>query len=637
MKNWLRNNDRTQQAQPAASPQLLKKWPLIMAILLAFCGLFAIATMIVLSTIPVYLSAKDIGSPTGINNDGKIFAMAFATNYIGNTPSGITNYKSVAQQINGYMGYRWNSIGIQSITLNGVGKRKKRDTTSDAFCNINNGTNYSTANGSAMEMSIIINNCPRTRCITNHCIQECLPEIKSHLSSVFGSDPVSLNLQTSDGQSPTCADGVQNGQETGPDCGGATCLSQEKTCANGLGCSSATDCTSRLCAGGLCRAPTIEPTVAPIAAPTCTDGLKNGLETDVDCGGATCVSQNKACADTLGCTSGTDCMSGVYTGGSCQAPTCTDGVKNGLETGVDCGGATCVSQNKACADTLGCTSGTDCMSGVCTSGSCQAPTCADGVKNGLETGVDCGGVTCVSQNKACADNVSCSTGTDCMSRICTSGSCQVSTCTDGVKNGLETGVDCGGATCVSQNKACADSLGCTSGTDCTSGVCTSGSCQAPTCTDGVKNGLETALDCGGNTCVSQNKQCADNLSCIIRTDCTSGVCTSGSCQTPTCTDGVKNGLETALDCGGSTCASQKKACADNVSCNTGIDCMSGVCTSGSCQAPTCTDGVKNGLETGVDCGGSICVSQGKKCADGSGCTMGSDCTSLGCNGGVCGG
>lgn len=47
---------------------------------------------------------------------------------------------------------------------------------------------------------------------------------------------------------------------------------------------------------------------------------------------------------------------------------------------------------------------------------------------------------------------------------------------------------------------------------------------------------------------------------------------------PTCTDGVKNGAETGVDCGGS-CA----ACA---------------------PAASCTDGVKNGAETGVDCGGS---------------------------------
>lgn len=46
----------------------------------------------------------------------------------------------------------------------------------------------------------------------------------------------------------------------------------------------------------------------------------------------------------------------------------------------------------------------------------------------------------------------------------------------------------------------------------------------------------------------------------------------------TCTDGIQNGDETGVDCGGSECA----ACA------------------------TCDDGVQNGDETGVDCGGSAC-------------------------------
>lgn len=45
---------------------------------------------------------------------------------------------------------------------------------------------------------------------------------------------------------------------------------------------------------------------------TCTDGIQNGDETGVDCGG------------------------------SCAAcPTCTDGIQNGEETGVDCGGPDC--------------------------------------------------------------------------------------------------------------------------------------------------------------------------------------------------------------------------------------------------------------------------------------------------------
>ena len=64
------------------------------------------------------------------------------------------------------------------------------------------------------------------------------------------------------------------------------------------------------------------------------------METDVDCGGGGCP----PCPDLKKCARPGDCESGVCrpTGSNvpdrCQAPTCTDGVKNGLEIGVDCGG-----------------------------------------------------------------------------------------------------------------------------------------------------------------------------------------------------------------------------------------------------------------------------------------------------------
>lgn len=92
---------------------------------------------------------------------------------------------------------------------------------------------------------------------------------------------------------------------------------------------------------------------------------------------------------------------------------------------------------------------------------------------------------------------------------------------------------------------------------------------APTCSDGVKNGLETGIDCGG--------QC-------------------GAC--PACSDGIQNGLETGIDCG-ATCANVCPTCFDGVQNQgeTGIDC------GGSCSScPTCSDGIQNGNEAGVDCG-----------------------------------
>ena len=86
-----------------------------------------------------------------------------------------------------------------------------------------------------------------------------------------------------------------------------------------------------------------------------------------------------------------DCTSGVCTGGVCQAPTHTDGIKNDDETGVDCGYPAGPTYTYACADGEGCKDASDCKSAVCYSGICLAPTCKDAVKNGSETGPDCGG------------------------------------------------------------------------------------------------------------------------------------------------------------------------------------------------------------------------------------------------------
>src|SRR5262245_41691896 len=70
------------------------------------------------------------------------------------------------------------------------------------------------------------------------------------------------------------------------------------------------------------------------------------------------------------------------------------------------------------------------------------------------------------------------------------------------------------------------------------------------CGDGVKDDAETDVDCGGGACPT----CADGLMCLTDADCTSGVCdANGVCAMPadSCADGVMDGDETDVDCGGS--------------------------------------------------------------------------------------
>ena len=170
---------------------------------------------------------------------------------------------------------------------------------------------------------------------------------------------------------------------------------------------------------------------------------------------------------------------------------CTDGACVNIEPG-----GPCFDDGPACAPGLTCEGATDTSLGTCT-GELADPTCDDGVQNGDEEGVDCGG--------ACD-------------------ACEVEpTCDDGVENGDEEGVDCGGSC----------------------DPCEGG----PTCDDAEQNGDESDVDCGGGTCDA----CADGGTCGVADDCASGVCgeEDGLCAAPACDDGVENGDEGGIDCDGS--------------------------------------------------------------------------------------
>lgn len=146
-----------------------------------------------------------------------------------------------------------------------------------------------------------------------------------------------------------------------------------------------------------------------------------------------------------------------------------------------------------------CLSDMQCEDGKkCTKGKCVPTTCSNGVKDGNETAPDCGGFDC----NSCDEGKACNIDPDCESRNCKDKKLCVSTCTDTKPDGFETGTDCGGPVCVAQLQPCADAYGCKLARDCMSGVCKLNTCQKPSCTDGVKNGDETGIDCGGKTCGS---------------------------------------------------------------------------------------------------------------------------------------
>ncbi len=244
-----------------------------------------------------------------------------------------------------------------------------------------------------------------------------------------------------------------------------------------------------------------------------------------------------------------------------------------------------------------------------------APTCSDGVHNGGEADVDCGGPC-----GPCAEGLRCGGATDCASAVCQKGLCRPPGCADGQRNGAETDVDCGGPC-----PPCAEGQACADAGDCRTRLCGDRRCLALPCGDGLRDGTESDVDCGG-VCAT----CGPGRACATATDCGSRACRDGGCTAPACTDGVRNGAETDLDCGGGC-----PGCAEGLSCDAGADCRSGACQGATCRPASCSDGVRDGLESDVDCGGP-CV----PCALGQGCRATADCrapahAAVGCDAGLC--
>ena len=220
----------------------------------------------------------------------------------------------------------------------------------------------------------------------------------------------------------SCEDGIEDGAETGPDCGGGAC----PACALGFGCHTGSDCASGRCEEGACRSPA-----------TCTDGLRDGDESDIDCGG-----HCPLCSAGQHCTRDKDCIGSLCASAVCLPPaTCHDGLRNGQETDIDCGG-----DCPGCLAGQRCDGAKDCADGICQSNVCQATRCHDGIKDDEESDIDCGGGTC----PQCMPGGACLVPTDCQSSLCEAGHCQalLATCSLGYQM-TEQGCVCDPVTCGS--------------------------------------------------------------------------------------------------------------------------------------------------------------------------------------------
>jgi hypothetical protein len=309
----------------------------------------------------------------------------------------------------------------------------------------------------------------------------------------------------------------------------------------------------------------------------CVNGVADPSlgETDVDCGGSDC----HGCALGKNCTVQSDCSAGQCLGGSCQMPGCTNGVQDGDETGIDCGG-----ECKGCHDGDSCTTGTDCQSNVCNpDGHCASPSCDDKVRNGDEVARDCGGAVC----DPCPAGSPCLQNSDCQSNDCddTTKTC-VLVCAKNTDDCDSNGTDCETNLLTSVDNCGVCGHACdlpNANPSCVGGECQIDSCVEPFahCTTDDSAGCETDLGNDVMNCGACSMECpAVNGTA----SCSKGKCVI-SCDDNfgDCDNDPSNGCETSLS-DVNNCGECGKTC-DNV------DGKQAFCRDGKCGATACADGL----------------------------------------------
>ena len=215
----------------------------------------------------------------------------------------------------------------------------------------------------------------------------------------------------------SCGDGVQNIDETDTDCGGPycdPCLAWEK-------CLLDRDCVTDVAYGRKLCITVPDNLIYPeyeddLRCLGCGDQLLNLGESDVDCG-SVC---NRKCLQGDLCNIDDDCKQFGCNDNTFHCIGCGDLEQSPqtYESDVDCGGdCTLCALGESCFTNLDCgsiTVNTEQYQLSCAyfNHTClYAPECHDGLKNGNETDLDCGGPLCM----GCDNNQGCNSDDDCRS------------------------------------------------------------------------------------------------------------------------------------------------------------------------------------------------------------------------------
>ncbi len=122
---------------------------------------------------------------------------------------------------------------------------------------------------------------------------------------------------------------------------------------------------------------------------------------------------------------------------------------------------------------------------------------------------------------------------------------------------------------------CGEGTACEDDSSCKSGYCDANKkCSVPSCSDKVKDGAESDIDCGGSC-----GKCGMGKICSRNDDCSTGNCEFGKCREPdTCANKIRDGAEIDADCGG-VCkpCDAGKSCSKDIDCGLGLECRENAC------------------------------------------------------------
>jgi len=438
------------------------------------------------------------------------------------------------------------------------------------------------------------------------------------------------------------------------------------SCAS-LSCDDKNPCTKDACQGGQCVHTPDDTATPPSDGNECTKNLCSGGEVkhapvgaDTPCGtGGTlkcsATGQCVGCTNNNDCGTSTDCL--IHTclpNQTCEITYVSQGTMLADPTPNDCKGMACDGMGSATPVNLNTDlpldDGDECTSEACVAGipdypvkAAGTPCMGDKVCNAVGACVTCAGT-----------NLGCPSGSFCyLQQYCFS-------CNDGVKNGDETGVDCGGSCPRCLGALCTANTQCASGF-CVDGVCCSTACDTPCQACNIANKLGTCFnlpkgtpdpgicDAAGEACTGSGSCAPTNglkmlgEACTTNAECFSGICVAGNIC----------GLSVGDTCGAHYPCSTK-LCFNNVctTCNGNSQCDSKECFSNTnCAIPPgelCTPSLMNPAPvcmTGTTCQGQLCkLPAGAACINNASCdgfcdqvtkTCSPCATSAQCNGGTC--